>query len=83
MKPVLFGGSWSNCKLVLREDTNGRITHVAVYRQVNRVYKTKQKKNTVNISYNDFLLRLLRGELAGMTVVSSITGFHIVRLYWG
>ena len=25
----------------------------------------------------------LRGELAGMTVVSSITGFHILRLYWG
>lgn len=42
-----------------------------------------QNKKPVNISYNDFLLRLLRGELAGMTVVSSITGSHIRRLFWG
>ena len=47
MKPVMSGGSWSNCKLGLKDGTNGQITHAAVYRQVNRAYKTKNQLTLV------------------------------------
>jgi len=58
MKPVLFRGSWSKCKLGVKEGTKGQITHAAVYRQVNRAYKNKKQKqkqkNQLTLSY-DFL----------------------------
>jgi hypothetical protein len=56
--------------------------HTAMVYVVQVCWQLVVTENHCNIRYNGFLLRLLRGELVGMTVVSSITGFHILRLYW-